>query len=191
MTTTSTSSPENPTPPKWTPADIVAAVRATAMTPAEYAEVILAMRETIPNLLPLDKTIRKRMNWAQRLTPRFVQSVATGLETSTVWQASADATPDQLRQNLDRSSDLRPLAEQADALNSVVQFTTDYHHFVAADKARIAFNVGHKLGGNEGRVIVPHLNIARESLPKLSKRHKATVAKFLADTPAAPAGEQE
>ena len=183
MKTTLTNSPETTQPAQWTPADVVAAVRATPMTAAQYADVILAIRESIPNLLPLDKVLRKRMNWAQRLSPRFVQSMATGLDTSAVWQASADATPAELRQNLERSDELRPLAEQADALNTVVQFTTDYHHFVAADKARVAFNVGHKLGGKEGKVIAPHLNIARESLPK---RHKATAAKFLADTTAQP-----
>jgi hypothetical protein len=154
-----------------TPADIVAAVRATPMTAAEYAELILAVRESIPNLLPPDKTIKKKMNWAQRLSPRFVQSMATGLETSPVWQASADAKPDELRQNLDRESELRPLAEQADALNTLVQFNTDYHHFVAADKARVAYNVGSRLGGKEGKAITPHLNIARESLPR---RHKTS-----------------
>jgi hypothetical protein len=183
MTTTLTSPSETTQATQWTPADVVAAVRATPMTAAQYADVILAVRESIPNLLPLDKILRKRMNWAQRLSPRFVQSMATGLETSAVWQASADATPDELRQNMERSNELRPLAEQADALNAVVQFTTDYHHFVAADKARVAFNVGHKLGGKEGRVIAPHLSIARESLPK---RHKAVAAKFLADTNASP-----
>jgi hypothetical protein len=187
MTTTLTSPSENPTQAtQWTPADVVAAVRTTPMTAAQYADVILAIRESIPNLLPIDKTLKKRMSWAQRLSPRFVQSMATGLETSAVWQASADATPLELRQNLERSDELRPLAEQADALNTVVQFTTDYHHFVAADKARVAFNVGHKLGGKEGKMIAPHLSIARESLPK---RHKAAAAKFIAETTAQPGRE--
>src|SRR2546423_15117971 len=170
--------------PQWTTADIVAAVRATPMTLAEYADLILALRESIPNLLPPDNSIKKRINWAQRLSPRFIQSVATGLETSPVWQVSADAKPDELRQNIDRANELRPLAEQADALNTLVKFNTDYHHFVAADKARVAYNVGHKLGGNEGKAITPHLQIARESLPK---RHKATVAKLLADHGEPPA----
>lgn len=106
-------------------------------------------------------------------------------ETSPVWQDSADAKPDELRQNLDRANELRLLAEQADALNTLVQFNTDYHHFVAADKARVAYNVGNRLGGNEGKAITPHLKIARESLPK---RHKAVAtAKFIADPDAPPA----
>ena len=171
--------------PQWNPADLVAAVRATPMTVAEYADLILAVRESIPDLLPPDAAIKKRINWAQRLSPRFVQSMATGLETSPVWQASADAKPDELRQNIDRANELRPLAEQADALNTLVQFNTDYHHFVAADKARVAYNVGNRLGGNEGKAITPHLKIARESLPK---RHKAVAtAKFIADPDAPPA----
>ena len=186
MTSTVISPSETTQAPQWTAADIVKAVRGTAMTPAEYAEVLLAVRESIPNLLPLDKTNRKRMNWAQRLSPRFVSSIATGLETSGVWQASADATPDELRRNIDRANELRPLAEQADALNTVLQFTTDYHHYVAADKARVAFNVGHRLGGKEGKVIAPHLNIARDSLPK---RHKSAAAKFLADHNVPPVKE--
>jgi hypothetical protein len=110
--------------------------------------------------------------------------MATGLETSSVWQASADAKPDELRQNLDRSNELRPLAEQADALNTLVQFNTDYHHFVAADKARVAYNAGNRLGGQEGKAITPHLDIARESLPK---RHKSATAKFIAEPGEPPA----
>jgi hypothetical protein len=178
MTSKNRSRSTTPETPQWTSADIVAAVRATPMAPAEYADLILALRESIPNLLPPDKAIKKKINWAQRLSPRFVQSMATGLETSPVWQASADAKPDELRANLDRSSELRPLAEQADALNAIVQFNTDYHHFVAADKARIAYNVGSRLGGNEGKTIAAHLKIAREWLPK---RHKAATTKLLAD----------
>lgn len=154
------------------------------MTAAEYADLILAVRESIPNLLPPDKTIKKRINWAQRLSPRFVQSMATGLETSPIWQASADAKPEELRENLERANELQPLAEQANALNSLVQFNTDYHHFVAADKARVAYNVGSRLGGKEGKAITPHLKIARESLPK---RHKAAAQKLIVDPGAPPA----
>jgi len=77
-----------------------------------------------------------------------------------------------------------PLDQQVHALNTVEKFNTDYHQFGAADKAGVAYNVGHKLGGNEGKAITPHLQIARESLPK---RHKATVAKLLADHGEPPA----
>jgi hypothetical protein len=148
------------------------------MRVTEFADLILAIRESIPDLLPPDKTIKKRINWARRLSPRFVQSMATGLETSPVWQASADAKPDELRQNLDRSNELRPLAEQADALNTLVQFNTDSHHFVAADKARVAYNVGNRLGGKEGK------RSRRTSTSPAShspKRHKAATAKFIAE----------
>lgn len=189
MTKTDGSSPQVAETPQWQPSDIAAAVRATPMTAAEYADLILAVRESIPNLLPPDKSIRKRLNWALRLSPRFVQSIATGLDTSTVWQASADANPGELREHLGRADELRPLAEQADALNSLVQFNTDYHHFVAADKARVAYNVGSRLGGNEGKSITAHLQIARTSLPR---RHKATAAtnKFIPDFPAPPKAKE-
>ena len=66
------------------------------------------------------------------------------------------------------------LAEQANALNALLQFNTAYHHFVAVDKARVAYGVGARLGGNEGKAITPHLKIAKESLPKV--RHKTTKA---------------
>ena len=158
--------------PQWKPADIVAAVRATPMTVADYADVLLAIRESIPDLNPPDKSLATKIRWAARLSPRFVQSMATGLETSALWQKSADATPEELTRNLERESELRPLAEQANALNALLQFNTAYHHFVAVDKARVAYGVGARLGGNEGKAITPHLKIAKESLPKT--RHKST-----------------
>jgi hypothetical protein len=173
----------NPQPAETqlTPAAIIAAVRSTPMSVAEYAELILAVRESIPDLRPPDKSLLRRMSWAARLSPRFVQSVANGLESSSVWQASADATPDELHRNLDRSSELRPLAEQAQALDALVQFNTNFHHFVAADKARIAYAVGAKLGGNEGKAIGPHLKIARDALPKVRRTTKAVPQGFLGD----------
>jgi len=103
-----------------------------------------------------------------------VHSTATGLETSALWQESADATPEELPQNLERETELRTLAEQANALNALLQFNTAYHHFVAVNKARVAYGVGARLGGKEGRAITPHLKIAKESLPKT--RHKTTKA---------------
>src|SRR2546430_14401824 len=109
---------------------MAAAGRATRMPVANHADVPNPTRESFPDLNPPDKSLATKIRWAARLSPRFVQSMATGLETSALWQKSADATPEELTQNLERETELRPLAEQASALNALLQFNTAYHHFV-------------------------------------------------------------
>ena len=183
--TTQTATTETP---QRKPSDLIEAVRGTPLTSADYAELILAIKQSIPRLDPPDKSLHTRLTWARRVSPTFVHSVATGLDGSPIWQQSAEADPEEMRQHLTRAEELRPIAEQSDALNALLQFNMRYHHFAAVDKARTAYNVGRHLGGKEGKVITPNLKIAKVSAPKT--RHKTTKATFLAeDTVPPPATE--
>lgn len=173
--------------PQWKPSDLIEAVRGTPMTSADYAELILAIKQAIPNLEPPDQSLNTKLNWARRVSSNFVHSVATGLDGSTIWQQSAEADPEEMRQHLRRAEELRPIAEQSDALNALVQFNMRFHHFAAVDKARTAYNVGTRLGGKEGKAISPNLKIAKEAAPKT--RHKTTKAAFLGEETVTPAKE--
>jgi len=166
---------------QWKPSDLIEAVKTTPMTSAEYAELILAIKQSIPGLEPPDKALRTKLSWAQRVSPVFVNSVATGLDGSTIWQQSAEANPEEMRRHIARAEELRPIAEQSDALNTLVQFNMKYHHFTAVDTARTAYNVGAHLGGKEGKAISPNLKIAKDAAPKTRHKTKAT---FLAEEPA-------
>jgi hypothetical protein len=104
--------------PQWKPSDLIEAVRGTPMTSADYSELIMAIKQSIPSLEPPDKSLHTKLTWARRVSPNFVHSVATGLDGSAIWQQSAEADPQEMRQHLTRAEELRPIAEQSDALNA-------------------------------------------------------------------------
>ena len=56
----------------------------------------------------------------------------------------------------------------------MVQFNTSYHHFVAATQSRVAYHVGRRLGGDEGKSLKPHLDIIQEQIPKTWHRKPKT-----------------
>lgn len=162
--------PAEPETTRWTAADLAEAINATSLTFAERATLVRAIRDSIPDLLHPDPSLLGRMRSAGRLSARFIDSAATGLENSELWQKSADATPEEIRQHLNRSADLLPLTEEAKALNAVMQYNTSYHHYVAATKSRVAYSVGRRLGGDEGKSLKPHLDIIKEQIPKTWRR---------------------
>jgi hypothetical protein len=155
---------------RWTAADLVEAIQKNPLTLAERAALVRAIRDSIPDLLHPDPSLAGKMRSAARLSNQFIDSAATGLENSELWQKSADATPDEIRLHLSRSADLQPLLEEAKALDAVMQFNTSYHHYVAASKSRVAYNVGRRLGGDEGKSLKPHLDIIKEQIPKTWRR---------------------
>jgi hypothetical protein len=162
--------PAEPETPRWTAADLAQAIQATSLTSAERATLVRAIRDSVPDLLHPDPSLSGKMRSAARLSAHFIDSAATGLENSELWQKSADATPEEIRQHLSRAADLTPLAEEAKALNAVMQFNTSYHHYIAATKSRVAYNVGRRLGGDEGRSLKPHLDIIKDQIPKTWRR---------------------
>jgi hypothetical protein len=158
----------------WTAADLVEGISKTPLTLAELAMLVRTIRDSIPDLLPPDPALATRMRSAARLSPRFIDSAANGLENSELWQKSADATPGTIRQHLNRSLELQPLLEETKALDAVVQFNTSYHHYVAATQSRVAYHVGRRLGGDEGKSLKPHLDIIQEQIPKTWHRKPKT-----------------
>jgi len=155
---------------RWTAADLVEAIQKNPLTLAERAALVRAIRDSIPDLLHPDPSLVGKMRSAARLSNQFIDSAATGLENSELWQKSADATPEEIRLHLSRSADLQPLLEEAKALDAVMQFNASYHHYVAASKSRVAYNVGRRLGGDEGKSLKPHLDIIKEQIPKTWRR---------------------
>lgn len=155
---------------RWTAADLVAAIQTTPLTLAERAALVRAIRDSVPDLLHPDPSLFGKIRSGARMPAHFIESAATGLENSELWQKSADATPEEIRLHLNRSAELQPLLEEAKALNAVMQFNTSYHHYVAASKSRDAYNVGRRLGGNEGKSIKPQLDIIKAQIPKTWRR---------------------
>ena len=162
--------------PRWTAADLVTAIQTTPLTLPERAKLVRAIRDSVPDLVHPDPSLAAKMRSAARLSSHYIESAATGLENSELWQKSADASPQEIRQHLNRSAELQPLAEEAKALNTVMQFNTSYHHYVAALKSRVAYNVGRRLGGDEGKSLKPHLDIIKAQSPKTGRRKPKTPA---------------
>ena len=166
--------------PVLTPADIVSAIRSTSMTLADYAEIVRAIMAAIPDLLPPDPSRTTNLRAAARFSPKFIEVAADGLKSSTKWQTSADATPEELLTNLDRARGCRELGGECAALASVLKYNQLYHHSIAATKARTAYHNGRTLGGDDGRILKPHLDQLRLLFPKTGRQKKST------DTPETP-----
>jgi hypothetical protein len=158
--------------PVMTPADIVSAIRSTPMTLADYAEIVRAIMAAIPDLLPPDPSRITNLRSAARFTPKFIEVAADGLKSSAKWQTSADATPEELLTNLDRARDCRELGGECAALASVLKFNQLHHHSIAATKARNAYHNGRTLGGDDGRILKPHLDQLKALFPKTGRPKK-------------------
>ena len=162
--------------PTLTPADLIAAIRSTPMTLSDYAEIVRAIMAAIPDLLPPDPTRTTNLRSAARFSPKFIEVAADGLKSSAKWQASADATPEELLTNLDRARGCRELGGECAALASVLKYNQLYHHSIAATKARNAYHNGRTLGGDDGRILKPHLDQLRTLFPKTGRRKPDTPA---------------
>ena len=68
---TMTTQPVTTEAPQWKPSDVIAAVRAMPMSSAEYAELILAIKQSIPDLDPPDKSLQTKLSWARRVSPNL------------------------------------------------------------------------------------------------------------------------
>lgn len=169
--------------PQFTAADLVAAVQTTPLTMLERAELLRAIRGSVSGLLQPDVSLSGKLRAAARLPVRFVEYAATGLENSDIWQKAAEAAPQEMRDALSRASDLQPLAEEAKALDALLQFNSRYNHWVAATKARDAYRVGRKIPGETAGTLKPHLDAMKEQLPKPRRKAKTSPS----PTPAPPA----
>jgi len=156
--------------PTLAPADIIAAIRSTPMTLSDYAEIVRAITAAIPDLLPPDPSSATKLRSAARFTPKFIEVAADGLKSSAKWQSSSDATPDELLTNLDRARGCRELGGECTALASVLKYNQFYHHAIAATKARTAYHNGRTIGGDDGRILQPHLDQLKALFPKTGRR---------------------
>ena len=152
--------------PTLTPADIIAAVRTTPMTLDDYAEIIRAITGAIPDLLPPDPSQTNKLRTAARISPKFIEAAATGLKSSTLWQQSSVTNPDELLGQLNRSRGWLELFRESSALAEVSKFNHLYHHSVAATKARKAYHNGRTIGGDDGLILKPHLDVLQDLFPK-------------------------
>ena len=154
-----------------TPADIVAAIRATTLAPADRVEILRALRETMPAIVPPDPLQEGRMRVAKMVPRPFVEAAINGLTASQVWAQSAATTSDELKAHRD-FEEQRPIFDELKAFTDILKYGLDYHHWQATAKARRVYKVGKQLGGDEGLVLQPHIDIMAATLPRRSRKAK-------------------
>jgi hypothetical protein len=170
----------NPTNAASTPAEIVAAIRATALAPADRVEILRALRETMPDIVPPDPLQKGRIRVAKGIPRPFLEAAINGLTASGLWQQSAATTPTEVVGHRD-FEEQRPVFDELKTFSDILDYSLNYHHWQATTKARRVYKVGKQLGGDEGLVLQPHIDIMAATLPKRSRKAKPPVA-----TPPAP-----
>jgi hypothetical protein len=166
---TETSGPSNAAP--LTPADIVTAIRATALAPADRVEILRAVRETTPDIVPPDPEQKARIRSASGISPQFIDAAVNGLTGSDMWQESADTTAAEIAGHRD-FEDERPVYDELKTFSDLLGYSLKYHHWQATKKARAAYRVGKQLGGEKGAVLQPHIEIMAATLPQKRARRK-------------------
>jgi hypothetical protein len=56
----------------------------------------------------------------------------------------------------------------------ILGYSLRYHHWQATAKSRTAYRVGKQLGGDEGLVLKPHIEIMAATLPRNNRRKSKT-----------------
>src|ERR1019366_4226355 len=141
-----------------TPADIVAAIRATTLAPADRVEILRALRETMPDLVPPDPLQKDRIRVAKAVPRQFIEAAINGLTASDVWRQSAATSSDDMEAHRDFEAQ-RPVFDELKTYVDLLDYSLDYHHWQATTKARRVYKVGKQLGGDEGLVLQPHIDI--------------------------------
>ena len=152
-------------------ADIVAAIHATTLTPADRVEILRALRETMPDLVPPDPLQKKRIRAAKGVPRPFVEAAINGLTASNVWQQSAATTSGEMEAHRDFEVQ-RPVLDELKTYFDLLDSSLNYHHWQATAKARRVYKVGKQLGGDEGLVLQPHIDIMASTLPRRSRKAK-------------------
>ncbi len=171
MTSSSPGSSSPTTVVASTPADIVAAIRATTLTPADRVEILRALRETMPDLVPPDPSQKKRIRAAKGVPRPFVDAAINGLTASEVWTQSAATTSGEMEAHRDFEGQ-RPVFDELKTYTDILEYGLNYHHWQATAKARTVYKVGKQLGGDEGLVLKPHVDIMASTLPRRSRKAK-------------------
>lgn len=159
-----------------TPADIVTTIRATALAPADRVEILRALRETMPDIVPPDPLQKTRITVAKGVPRQFVDAAINGLTASDVWQQSAATTSAEVGAHRD-FEEQRPVYDELKTFSDILRYSLNYHHWQATSKSRTAYRVGKQLGGDEGLVLQPHIDIMAATLPKRSRKPKPPASK--------------
>jgi len=154
-----------------TPADIVAAIRATTLAPADRVEILRALRETMPEIVPPDPLQTGRIRAARGVPPQFVDAAINGLTASDVWTQSAATTSAEMQAHRD-FEEQRPVFDELKTYIDILKYGLNYHHWQGIAKARRVYKVGRQLGGDEGLVLKPHIDIMASTLPRRSRKPK-------------------
>jgi hypothetical protein len=142
------------------------------LTPAERLAVIRIIREGMDMLPPeTDQRLRARINVARGVPARAVESMATALEPSVLWQQSANTTPEELRR-WQVFGEHRPLFEDLMTFAKVLGYNLDYHHYTAVAKARDVYRVGRNLSGPEGLSAQVHLDAVTPAFVRGGRKRK-------------------
>jgi hypothetical protein len=165
----------NPTNAASTPEEIVAAIRATALAPADRVEILRALRETMPGIVPPDPSQLGRIRVAKGVPRPFVDAAINGLTASGVWEQSAATTSTEVSTH-HNFEEQRPVFDEVTTFSDILRYSLNYHHWQATAKARRVYKVGKQLGGDEGLVLQPHIDIMAAALPKRSRKAKPPVA---------------
>jgi hypothetical protein len=164
--------------PQVSVADIVQSVSSGALTMNERVLIVRALRDSFPELVPVDPRLAGRIRAAQGMPPEFIETTVNALENYEVWQQSASASPIEMRKHREYGGEHRPLIDALQAFVDILVYNVRYQHFVGVEMARTAFKVGKEMSGEAGLSIKPHLEIIAQSRPSNArKRKKAEAAK--------------
>ena len=181
---TNTSGPTNAV--VVTPADIVTAIRATALAPADRVEILRALRETMPDVVPPDPQQKPRIRFAAGMPRQFVDAAINGLSASTVWEQSAATTAAEVTAHRD-FEEQRAVFDELKTYTGILDYSLRYHHWQATLKSRTAYRVGKTLGGDAGLVLQPHIEIMAGTLPRNKRKSKTPPAQTPTPAPPTPA----
>jgi hypothetical protein len=168
MTTDSTA-PTNPV--TTAAAGIVTTIRTTALTPADRVEILRALRETMPGVVPPDPLQQSRMRVAAGLPRQFIDAAISGLTASSLWEQSASTTAAEVAAHRD-FDEQRPVFDELKTYEHILGYSLGFHHWQATLKSRAAYRVGKTLGGDTGLVLQPHIAIMAASLPNRRRKTK-------------------
>ena len=155
----------NASNPQLTVADVVQFLRTARLSASDRVAVLRALHAGIPDLIPPDPTVENRIRTSRAVPPAFVHSAIEGISNSIVWQQAAATTPAELRRHL-AFDENRALAEALRAMLVILDYNLRSHHWTAVELARTAYHAGKALGGFEGRIIRPYLELMSSYLPK-------------------------
>jgi hypothetical protein len=147
-------------------------IRTAELSVDDRVSIIRALRDSTPDLVPVDNRLTGRIRAAQSIDPKYIDTTIVALENSGVWQQFASATPKELRLHRSFGDTNRSLTEEIGAYSDILQYSERYHHFVGVDKSRDAYKAGLQMSGEARLSIQPHLANIAEARPVVGRRRR-------------------